>query len=204
MLRLFEEINYQNILPKDGEAVFFACFFNKTDSDRYYKSLLEVVNWRQDKIRIYGKWVNQPRLTAWFGDKDKVYEYSGIEMKPDPWLPELLEIKNAVDKIAGVEFTNVLLNLYRDGHDSVGWHADNESALGKNPVIASVSFGAARIFKFRHMEDKTLQRQISLTHGSILLMKGQTQHNWQHQVPKTLRKISSRINLTFRVIYINK
>jgi alkylated DNA repair dioxygenase AlkB len=188
-----------NILPKDGEVLFFPNFFNKVESDRLFKSLIANILWQQDQIKFYGKMIDLPRLTAWYGDNDKPYTYSGIPMKPHSWTPDLLEIKNKIEKEAKVNFTSVLLNLYRDGKDSVAWHCDDEPELGRNPVIGSVSFGATRTFKFRHLQDKTVVK-VELTHGSFVLMQGETQHKWEHEIPKTSKILTPRVNLTFRVI----
>ncbi|GGH05367.1 alpha-ketoglutarate-dependent dioxygenase AlkB family protein [Mucilaginibacter phyllosphaerae] len=190
----------QNILPKEGEALFYPAFFSKADSDRLYKDLYGNIKWQQDKIVFYGKLMDLPRLTAWYGDTDKPYKYSGIPMAPNPWSPELLEIKNKIEEIAKVNFSSVLLNLYRNGKDSVSWHCDNEKELGINPTIGSVSFGEERTFKLRNLQDKSLVEKIQLSHGSFLLMKGETQHKWEHEIPKTSRDLKPRINLTFRVI----
>ncbi|MEO7766884.1 MAG: alpha-ketoglutarate-dependent dioxygenase AlkB, partial [Ferruginibacter sp.] len=142
----------------------------------------------------------QPRLTAWLGDTTRAYSYSGITMQPQNWTKSLLEIKARIELEAGVCFTNALLNYYRDGKDSMGWHRDNEQQLGANPVIGSVSFGAARAFQFRNYKDKHIVRSISLTHGSFLLMKSETQHYWEHSLPKSKKTMEKRINLTFRII----
>ena len=192
-------MNEINILPKVGQALFFARYFSKRDSDRLFQSLMEDILWKQDTITIYGKTMPVPRLSALYGDKDLTYTYSRILMQPHPWTPELIEIKNKIEKEANVVFTSVLLNLYRDGKDSNGWHCDNEPELGINPVIGSVSLGATRTFKFRHLVDRTVQK-VELTHGSYVLMKGETQHKWEHEIPKTIKVLNPRINLTFRVI----
>jgi len=185
----------------DAELTLYEGFFNKTESDELYTSLLRDTRWQQDDITLYGKTHLTPRLTAWYGDMDKSYRVSGTKMNPHPWTPDLLLIKKRVEKEAGVVFTSVLLNLYRDGKDSVGWHRDNEKEFGENPVIASVSFGETRPFQLRHKFRKEVGKlEILLTHGSFLLMAGATQHFWEHQVPKTARSISPRINLTFRVV----
>jgi alkylated DNA repair dioxygenase AlkB len=148
---------------------------------------------------MYGKRINFPRLTAWYGDNDKPYSFSGITLNPLSWTKTLSEIKNRIEPKAGVSFNSVLLNLYRDGNDSISWHTDAEPELGKNPVIASVNFGETRNFQLRHIETKE-KVEIELVHGSLLIMQGELQHFWQHQVPKTAKKIKDRINLTFRVI----
>lgn len=184
----------------DAEVFFYEHFFSKKEADEYFKLLLENIKWQQDKIKFYGKEVLIPRLQAWYGDGDKSYSYSGIEMQPHPWTPELLAIKKKIETVAQVKFTSVLLNLYRHGKDSMSWHADDEKELGQNPVIGSVTFGEERAFHFKHKADKNLKEKILLTDGSLLLMGGATQHHWKHQIPKTTRELQPRINLTFRVI----
>ena len=190
----------QNILPKDGETFFFPGFFGKAESDIFLEKLSTEIAWKQEPILIFGKEVMQPRLTAWYGDEGKSYRYSGIEMQPLPWTGSLLEIKSIIEQLANISFNSALLNLYRDGTDSMGWHRDNEKELGIDPVIGSVSFGASRKFLMKHQHDKTLKAAVELTHGSLLLMKGKTQHCWLHSVPKTTKPIGTRINITFRVI----
>jgi alkylated DNA repair dioxygenase AlkB len=185
----------------DADLVLFESFFTNLESQKLYQNLIEKIQWRQDKIKIFGKLIDQPRLTAFYGDINKEYSYSGIVMKPNYWNEDLLIIKNRVEDIAKTKFTSVLLNYYRDGKDSMGWHSDDEKELGLNPVIGSVSFGESRVFQMRHKFRKEIKRvDIPLSNGSFLLMKGTTQHFWQHQIPKTKRELKSRINLTFRVI----
>lgn len=189
-----------NLLPFKGEALLYAQFFSKEESDLYFEQLKNTIHWKQEPIKIFGREVMQPRLTAWYGDAGKAYTYSGITMHPLPWIPALETIRQKIKNIASVSFNSALLNLYRDGKDSMGWHRDNEKELGINPVIGSVSFGATRIFKLRNHQDKSLIKSIPLTHGSLLLMKGETQHYWEHHIPKTNEPAGGRINITFRVI----
>jgi alkylated DNA repair dioxygenase AlkB len=144
-----------------------------------------------------GRRVLIPRLTAWHGAAG--YVYSGIEMTPAPWNEPLLEIKAVAEAWAGQAFNSVLLNLYRDGRDSVSWHADNEPGLGRDPVIASVSLGAMRRFQMKHRR-REARVALDLRSGSCLVMAGATQHHWLHQVPKTSRPVGPRINLTFRAM----
>ncbi len=185
----------------DGDVLFYEKFFDRPESDVLYKVLRAHIGWQQDTIKVYGKSHPLPRLTAWYGDFGKSYTYSGIPMRPHPWSPELLKIKQRIEAKAGVAFSSVLLNLYRTGQDSVSWHRDDELELGKNPIIGSVSFGETRVFQLRHLTRKDLHKvDIPLTHGSFLLMRGPTQHHWEHQIPKTSRAVKPRINLTFRVI----
>jgi len=183
----------------NGEYLFLPNFFSKLESDDYFKKLKSEIEWKQESMNIYGKRVNFPRLTSWYGDNNKPYSFSGITLNPTIWNNELLSIKDKIELIAKVEFNSVLLNLYRDGNDSISWHTDAEKELGINPVIASVNFGATRKFQLRHTKTKE-KLEIELTHGSLLIMQGETQHFWQHQVPKTKKKVTERINLTFRVI----
>ncbi len=186
----------------DAEVTLYKGFFHKEDADRLYTSLLKDTNWKQEDITVYGKTYPTPRLTAWYGDPQTAYTFSGSKWEPYPWNADLLFIKEKVEKAAGATFNSVLLNLYRNGADSVGWHRDNEEELGRNPVIASVSFGETRPFHIRHKFRKELARmEIPLTHGSLLLMAGPMQHYWEHQVPKTAKPISPRINLTFRFVH---
>lgn len=175
-------------------------FFTQEESIRLMRTLKENINWQQETIQMYGKLLNTPRLTAWYGDNSKTYAYSGKKYDPHPWTPELLFIKQRVDEASGIKFNSVLLNDYRDGNDSVAWHADDEPELGVNPVIASVSFGQPRRFDVRHKQDHKMKYSVSLENGSLLIMKGDLQHNWEHQVPKSALAIKERINLTFRVI----
>lgn len=187
-----------NILPKDGEVLFYPSFFSKEDSDRLFQSLLSTIVWEQYRIRFFGKMQDQPRLSAFHGDSGVTYTYSGKKLFAQPWNPDLLEIKERIETIINVKFSAVLLNLYRDGKDGIGWHSDAEKEHGTTHVIGSVSFGATRTFKLRHCEDKQLAVKMELAHGSYLLMQGETQLNWQHQVPKTTQPLTERINLTFR------
>lgn len=186
---------------QDADMVLIENFFSKEESDRLYSQLMKNIKWMETKITVYGKEHETPRLTAWYGEVGTTYTYSGLKMNPFPWTNDLLFIKEKTDKEAGVIFNSVLLNLYRTGKDSVGWHRDNEKEFGINPVIVSVSFGETRPFHLKHKFKKDLEKVIiPLTHGSLLIMKGKTQHYWEHQIPKTAKDISPRINLTFRII----
>jgi alkylated DNA repair dioxygenase AlkB len=192
--------NESNLLPYQGETIFYPEFFSKETSDHYLDILSKSLNWKQEPIKMFGKMVMQPRLTALYGDKGKPYGYSGISMIPFPWTPELLEMKEKLLDFTGVEFTHVLCNFYRNGQDSMGWHRDNESVLGKKPTIASVTFGATRMFQIRHFESKSQKVEVPLSHGSLLIMSGESQHFWEHQLPKSKSCQGKRINLTFRKI----
>jgi alkylated DNA repair dioxygenase AlkB len=184
---------------ENGEYIFLPNYFNRVESDMFLNKLKNNIDWKQESMNMYGKQLNFPRLTAWYGDNDKPYSFSGIKLRPQPWNEELLEIKNKIEPRALVNFNSVLLNRYRNGNDSISWHTDAEKELGKNPIIASVNFGATRKFQLRHIHSKE-KLEIELTHGSLLIMQGELQHYWQHQVPKTAQIVTERINLTFRVI----
>jgi alkylated DNA repair dioxygenase AlkB len=186
---------------QDAELLYHPEFFDKKESDRIFKTLLETIEWKQDKILMYGKELPLPRLSAWYGENNKPYTYSGITLNPLPWTELLLQIKETIEEEAKVKFSSVLLNRYRDGQDYVGWHTDAEKELGKNPIIGSVNFGATRKFQLRRIDDHKEKFEVELKHGTFLVMGGATQHFWQHQVPKTAHKIGERLNLTFRVIY---
>lgn len=184
----------------DADVLFYPRLFSMEDSVRFFRALTDAVPWRQERITLFGRRVGQPRLTAWYGDPGSRYSYSGLTLEPLPWLSVLEEIKARVELPAAISFNSVLLNLYRHGRDSMGWHSDAEPELGNNPVIGSVSFGATRRFQFRRKQDTAQKVQIDLEAGSLLLMRGATQHFWQHQVPKTAATVGPRINLTFRIV----
>lgn len=185
---------------KDGDVVYYPSFFSSDKASDYLKRLSSETSWQQDSITLFGITHLQPRLTALYGSNNKPYSYSGITMFPKQFSPTLQEIKYAIEKVSEVHFTTVLLNLYRNGNDSNGWHSDNEKELGTNPVIASVSLGASRVFHLKHKTIKTPTQKIVLEHGSLLLMKGTTQEYWLHQIPKTKKEVGPRVNLTFRII----
>ncbi|MGX1930865.1 alpha-ketoglutarate-dependent dioxygenase AlkB family protein [Flagellimonas sp. 2504JD4-2] len=184
----------------DCDITYFPDFLSSEMAQHHFQVLKDSIPWQQDKIKVFGKVYDQPRLTALFGDNAKTYSYSGITMCPHAFTPDLIQIKKLVEKASETAFTNCLLNFYRDGKDSNGWHSDDEKELGTNPVIASVSLGAERFFHLRNKADKTQKHKILLENGSLLLMKGATQHYWQHQIPKTSKPMGERINLTFRIL----
>ncbi|MGX7668142.1 alpha-ketoglutarate-dependent dioxygenase AlkB family protein [Flavobacterium pedocola] len=185
---------------KDADILYYPDFFTEEEATELFQKLYTETPWQQDDITVFGKKHQQPRLTALYGNDGKNYSYSGITMHPNAWTEALLTIKTKVEKEVNCTFSTVLLNLYRDGKDSNGWHADNEKELGQNPVIASVSFGAERNFQLKHNTDPTEKHNVVLKNGSLLLMKGTTQHFWKHQIPKTKKIVNPRINLTFRII----
>ncbi len=185
----------------DADIVYYPNFFTKEEADFYYDHLRNETPWQQDQITVYGKTHAQPRLTALYGDGSKTLSYANITMHPHLWTDCLLKIKESIRTICDANFNTVLLNYYRDGRDSNGWHADNEKYLGQNPVIASVTFGQERPFHLKHNSKALPTQKLLLDHGSILIMQGETQHFWKHQIPKTAKIVSPRINLTFRVVF---
>lgn len=198
-MSLFDQAPISLDLP-GADIIYYPDFIEPDEAHKLYQTIYRETNWQQDDIKIFGKVYAQPRLTALYADNEKPYSYSNITMYPSAFTFALSEIKKRIEAIADTSFTTCLLNLYRDGKDSNGWHSDDEKELGINPVIASISLGARRVFKLRNKEDYSLKTQLILDSGSLLLMKGETQHNWQHQIPKTSKPVGSRINLTFRVI----
>ena len=195
-------------IPPDGKPLelpdaklhYFESFFDSIEADYYFKKLYNEISWQQDPISVFGKTYDQPRLTALYANNTKPYTYSGITMNPRKMTLELKEIYNRITHVTPIKFTSVLLNLYRDGKDSNGWHADNEKELGQSPVIASVSLGESRFFHLKHKTIREARFKVLLQSGSLLLMEGDTQEKWLHQIPKTTKIIAPRINLTFRKI----
>ena len=185
----------------NGKLVYFPQFFNTAESDGFMRLLKNTIAWKQESMKIYGREVLFPRLMAWHGDAASSYGFSGNIFTPEPWTPELLQILDRIMPVSGTAFNSVLLNFYRNGSDSMGWHADDEPELGAAPVIASVNFGAARRFQLRYKSDHSRKYELLLQHGSLLVMMGTLQEYWEHQVPKTSKISAGRINLTFRSIH---
>lgn len=184
----------------DAELEYFPNFLNKEKADLLLQKLLKEVPWQQQNIKLFGKEIPQPRLTAFYAEQGISYTYSGLQLQPNNFSTELWELKQKTQELSGYDFNTCLANLYRHGNDSMGWHADDEKVLGKNPVIASISLGGIRRFQFKHTTNKDLKESIELQHGSLLIMKGSMQHFWKHQLPKTKKEVAPRINLTFRKI----
>lgn len=184
----------------DSDVIYFPKFYDSVTASKMFETLMKETFWQQDDIKVFGKTYKQPRLTALYAENEKPYSYSNITMFPKPFTPLLKEIKADIESVSGLSFTTVLLNLYRDGSDSNGWHSDDEKELGNNPAIASLSLGEARWFHLKHKKEKQQKTKIELAHGSLLIMQGSTQHYWKHQLAKTARKVGPRINLTFRLI----
>lgn len=197
---LFDAPHLEELDLDGADVVIHRHFFGAEEADSYFKTLHDDVGWGREETLMFGRRQQIPRLTAWFGDRLKDYTYSGITMTPNPWTDLLAEIRDRTGALAGTHFNSVLLNLYRDGRDGVAWHADDEPELGPEPIIGSVSLGATRRFHLRPRDRSSETVSVDLEHGDVLVMRGPTQHSWQHQVPKTAKAVGPRINLTFRQV----
>ena len=176
--------------------------FDAQSQNALFDLLKHDIAWKQHHIKLFGKLHPTPRLVAWYGDPHCTYTYSGVVNTPLAWTPTLLTIKDRIEQLLyPAKFNCVLLNFYRDGHDKMGWHSDDEKELGPNPNIASVSFGATRRFDFEHKTLTNNKFSIHLESGSLLFMQGDMQHHWLHQLPAQKRIKGPRINLTFRYIH---
>lgn len=196
-----ESENYPNL-----DVKVFQNFYNLEEAEIYFETFHQQAEWNQEILPMFGG-TPVPRLTAWYGEPGKSYDYSGIHNRPIHWpnLPKLEDMRDTLNKLCSSNFNSVLLNLYRDGNDSVDWHADDERELGPEPMIASVSLGETRKFDFRSKHDTSLKKSFELFSGDVVVMSGLTQQHWQHRVPKTSesarKSTGPRINLTFRTIY---
>lgn len=203
-LSLFAD-NETNLVHKpelqDADLQYYSQFYTAGHATKLYHSLMNELSFNESQIQMFGKTVTIPRLQAWHGHAGLTYTYSSTTLVAEPWTTTLQSILKNVSEHCSHDFNAVLCNLYRDGQDSVGWHADNEPELGEQPIIASLSFGEARMFQMRHKQDKSNTWRQILEHGSLLMMKGNTQKYWLHQLPKTTVFKQPRINLTFRKIY---
>ncbi|HYD94826.1 MAG TPA: alpha-ketoglutarate-dependent dioxygenase AlkB [Noviherbaspirillum sp.] len=199
---LFDDGGAARIALPDADLRCLRGFYRQPDTALFLQALLRETAWRQETITLWGKAHLQPRLSAWHGDAGRGYSYSGVVLTPQPWTPPLLRIKADIEQATGWHFNSVLLNLYRDERDSVGWHSDAEPELGSCPAIASLSLGETRSFRLRHKTRRDLKPvvAIDLDDGCLLLMAGPTQRCWQHSVPKESGTRGPRINLTFRTI----
>jgi alkylated DNA repair dioxygenase AlkB len=192
---------FERIRMPDAAVLYLAHMPLAQPAAQLLERLVAIVPWRCEEVVMWGRRVPQPRLTAWHGDPGASYAYSGIELDPLPWTPFLIDIKTRVERAAGSVFNSVLLNYYRDHRDSIGFHSDDEPELGSRPVIASLSLGAERTFILKHKTDKAAKPvHLRLASGSLLLMKGDTQHCWRHGILKESRDCGPRVNLTFRAI----
>ncbi|QNH62110.1 alpha-ketoglutarate-dependent dioxygenase AlkB family protein [Hymenobacter sediminicola] len=193
----------QSLALPDADVLLDAQFLSLDAAAALLSELTTTIAWRQEPIKLFGKEVMQPRLTAWYGDPSARYQYSGLALEPYPWTPALERLRSQVEAATGTHFNSVLLNLYRSGQDSMGWHADNEPELGPTPIIASVSLGDTRRFRLKPRDPQRTQHapvSLELSAGSLLVMRGYTQRYWLHAVPKTARPTGPRLNLTFRAV----
>jgi len=189
----------RELLPHGGSAWLVLDAITPTEQRGHFAMLLDELPWRQNLLHMFGREIPEPRLVAWLGEPDASYSYSGINLDPTPWTPTITELRKICSALAEAEFNSVLANLYRDGNDSVDWHSDDEPELGKEPVIASMSLGAARRFDLRHRVSGETVR-VEIPPGSVVVMSGRCQAEWVHRVAKTKRSVGPRINLTFRTI----
>lgn len=191
---------FQNLAPFDGELYLLKQFYSLMTADKLFQQLLNELAWQEESIFLFGRWVKVPRLMCWYGDAEARYQYSHVVHEPLPWTETLNRIRQEIQQVGAYSFNSVLGNLYRDGNDSMGIHADDEKELGQNPLIASLSLGDSRLLKFKHLR-YGFKLDVCLEHGDLLIMVGTLQHHWQHQLPKTKQHKTARINLTFRTIF---
>lgn len=183
-----------------AELLLVPCWLPLKQADALLAALLTGIAWETHRIRMFGKEVDSPRLSSWIGDPEAAYRYSGTRFEPHAWPSSLAGLRARLSDELGTAFNSVLANRYRDGRDSMGWHSDAEPELGPQPVIASISLGASRRFVLKHRRDADLKREFALPHGSLLVMRGETQQNYRHALPRTSKPVGERINLTFRRI----
>lgn len=193
-------MGFESIPVRDARLDFDPRWLTAMDADALFARLRADIAWATHRIRLFGREVDSPRLSCWIGDPGTAYTYSGTRFEPHPWPAALLALRERLQHDVGVPFNSVLANLYRGGRDSMGWHSDDERELGVEPVIASLSLGAARRFVLRHRRDPDSKLALDLPHGSLLLMGGQTQSHWRHALPRTAKPVGERINLTFRFL----
>jgi alkylated DNA repair dioxygenase AlkB len=188
-----------NLLDRDGIVNYYGKIMTSFDANRYFELLLNNILWKNDKTIVFGKPIVTKRKVAWYGDSDYSYTYSNSTKQALAWTKELLGLKHMIENVTGSNFNSCLLNLYHNGNEGIAWHSDDEESLGRNNNIASLSLGTERKFLFKHKLTKQIV-SILLEHGSLLIMKGPTQTNWLHSLPKSKRILQPRINLTFRSI----
>jgi len=187
-----------SILEIDG-IEYLPEFLSPSESIKMFSVLQKQLAWAEESIKIYGKPVKVPRLVCWYGDDNVKYRYSGVDHVSLSWTRELLDIKQRIEQYTNQQFNSVLGNYYRNENDSMGWHSDNERELGSNPCIASISLGQERLFRIRHKKSR-VTHETTLTNGSLLLMSGNFQNEWQHCIPKLKAAQKPRINLTYRFV----
>ncbi|MEZ0007743.1 alkylated DNA repair dioxygenase AlkB [Flavobacterium sp. 28YEA47A] len=198
---LFNDDITANLLPYDGTVIYYGKVMNYAQAQLYLERLLNDIEWKNDEAIIFGKLIVTKRKVAWYGDSDYLYTYSNTTKQALPWTKELLELKKLAEEISGTSFNSCLLNLYHDGNEGMAYHSDDEKSLGKNTTIASLSFGAERKFSFKHKQTKDTV-SVQLEHGSLLVMKDETQSHWLHRLPPSKKIIRPRVNLTFRTIVL--
>ncbi|MEH6772090.1 alpha-ketoglutarate-dependent dioxygenase AlkB family protein [Maribacter arcticus] len=189
----------KNLLPQGGTVNYYGEILNEQEATRYLDLLLNNIEWKNDEAILFGKKIITKRKVAWYGEKPFEYTYSKTTKLALPWTTELVNLKNKVEQETGETFNSCLLNLYHDGNEGMAWHSDGEKDLKKNGAIASLSFGSERKFAFKHKETKE-KVELILEHGSLLIMKDETQTNWLHRLPPTKLSTQPRVNLTFRTI----
>jgi alkylated DNA repair dioxygenase AlkB len=194
---LFNQDRTNNLLHKDGTVDYFPNVLTHNEANRYFDLLLQKIVWENDDVIIFGKHIVAKRKVAWYGDSDYLYTYSNTTKQALAWIKELLELKQIVEKPTKIKFNSCLLNLYHNGNEGIWWHSDDEESLEPNSTIASLSLGAERKFSFKHKQTKQTISLV-LEHGSLLIMKDDTQTNWLHSLPKIKKITRPRINLTFR------
>jgi alkylated DNA repair dioxygenase AlkB len=199
-MTLLNEYKIINVLIQDGTVNYYGKIMSSEVANQYFDSLMQNIRWKKDEVIIFGKHITTKRKVAWYGDSEYLYTYSSATKKALAWTKDLGELKQLVERYAETKFNSCLLNLYHNGNECMGWHSDDEKPLGKNNTIASLSFGAERKFSFKHKQSKQTVSLI-LEHGSLLVMKGATQSNWLHSLPKSKNITQPRINLTFRTIH---
>lgn len=180
---------------------FWPDFLTENQADELFEELKTSNLWRQDKVKVFGKTYDQPRLCFLAADRKVNYTYSGLTLPAVDFSKSLSLIKTRIEQTSSTRFNSCLANLYRDGNDSNGWHSDDEKELGDEPLIASLSLGVTRNFDLKHKRNRLIKKRIELTHGSLLLMSGRTQKDFKHQIAKSKRIHEPRINLTFRYIF---
>ena len=197
-MNLFND-KFVNVLNKDGEANYYGIVMTTSEANTYYNLLLKNINWKNDEALYHGRHIVTKRKVAWYGDQGFLYTYSNTTKQALPWTNELIDLKRKTELITNSQFNSCLLNLYHDGNEGMTWHSDDEKSLGKNTVIASLSFGAERKFSFKHRRTRQTI-SLLLENGSLLVMRGNTQSNWLHSLPLSSKINHPRINLTFRTI----
>jgi len=201
-MNLIDNNKIVQVLNRDGRVDYYGKITTNVEANLYFEILLQNIVWKNDEAIILGKHIITKRKTAWYGDSDYLYTYSNTTRRALPWTSELRDLKQLVEKLTETKFNSCLLNLYHDGNEGLAWHSDDEKVLRRNGTIASLSFGAERKFSLKHKKTKQTI-SIVLEHGSLLVMKDETQVYWLHSLPKTKKIVMPRINLTFReIIYL--